>query len=71
MAIIAQAVLDHTNYFMDLPAANEQGPSVDPEWTELYSAKAEYELTDLSPRSMDKLFQRLVADDNLFQLYYK
>lgn len=66
-----QAVLDHANYYMDLPSANAQGPTVDPVWAELYSAKQEYGLTDLTPRSMNELFQRLVADDSLFQLYYK
>ena len=42
-----------------------------PVWFELYQAKKEYGLTDLSPASMNELFNQLVTNDELFQLYVK
>lgn len=56
---------------MNLTDANLKGSEVDPVWFELYQAKQEYGLDDLSPQSMDTLFQRMVTDDALFQLYFK
>jgi len=56
---------------MNLTVANEFGPNRDPVWFELYQAKKEYGLADLSPASMDDLFNRLLTDDALFQLYAK
>ena len=56
---------------MNLTAANLQGPGRNPVWFELYQAKKEYGLTDLSPKSMDNFFQRMLNDDALFQLYFK
>lgn len=56
---------------MNLTDANLKGSEVDPVWFELYQAKQEYGLDDLSPQSMDALFQRMVTDDALFQLYFK
>ena len=68
-----QSVLDFNTYIMNLTAANLQGPSLDQStsWVELYSAKKEYGLSDLSPASMDSLFQKMLIDDALFQLYFK
>ncbi|KZS08591.1 Acid sphingomyelinase phosphodiesterase 3a-like protein [Daphnia magna] len=65
------AVLDFNTYIMNLTDANLKGAEVEPVWTELYQAKQEYGLTDLSPQSMDALFQRMLTDDALFQLYFK
>ncbi|XP_046645796.1 sphingomyelin phosphodiesterase-like [Daphnia pulicaria] len=65
------SVLDFNTYIMNLTDANQKGSEVDPVWYELYQAKQEYNLTDLTPQSMDELFQRMKADDALFQLYYK
>ena len=56
---------------MDLEAANRAGPSFDPEWTLLYDAKTEYRLSDLTPNSMNDLFERMLADRALFELYFK
>ena len=56
---------------MNLTVANEFGPNRDPVWFELYQAKKEYGLANLSPASMDDLFNRLLTDDALFQLYAK
>ncbi|XP_046446658.1 sphingomyelin phosphodiesterase-like [Daphnia pulex] len=63
------AVLDHSSWIMNLTVANAD-PSISPVWFELYQAKQDYGLTDLSPRSMDVFYQRLVTDDALFQLYF-
>ncbi|XP_046446656.1 sphingomyelin phosphodiesterase-like [Daphnia pulex] len=65
------AVLDINTYIMNLTDSNLKGSEVDPVWFELYQAKQEYGLDDLSPQSMDTLFQRMVTDDALFQLYFK
>jgi sphingomyelin phosphodiesterase len=56
---------------MNLTAANLAGAAQNPVWFELYQAKTEYGLADLSPKSMDDLFLRLVNDADLFQLYFK
>ncbi|XP_032779473.2 sphingomyelin phosphodiesterase [Daphnia magna] len=65
------AVLDHSSWIMNLTVANAQDPSIDPVWFELYQAKRDYALTDLSPRSMDAFYQQLVTDDALFQMYFE
>lgn len=64
-------MLDFNTYIMNLTDANQKGSEVEPVWYELYQAKQEYNLTDLTPQSMDELFQRMKADDTIFQLYYK
>lgn len=56
---------------MNLTEANQRGSEAAPVWSELYQAKQEYGLTDLTPQSMDMLFQRMLTDDALFQLYFK
>ena len=56
---------------MNLTDANIKGLGVSPDWTQLYQAKQEYGLADLTPTSMDGLFQRMLTDDALFQLYFK
>ena len=56
---------------MNLTDANLKGSEVDPIWFELYQAKEEYGLADLTTQSMDELFQRMLTDDALFQLYFK
>jgi len=56
---------------MNLTVANEFGANRDPVWFELYQAKKEYGLADLSPASMDDLFNRMLTNDSLFQLYVK
>ncbi len=56
---------------MNLTAANEGGPNRDPIWFELYQAKKEYGLLDLSPASMNQLFNRMVDEEKIFQLYVK
>lgn len=64
-------MLDFSTWSMNLTQANLLGSTRSPEWFELYQAKKEYALTDLSPKSIDSLFSRLIADDELFSLYYK
>ena len=69
--ILLQAVLDHSTWIFNLTAANIQGPGRNPVWFEFYQAKNEYGLADLSPKSMDNFFQRMLTDDALFLRYYK
>ena len=64
-------MLNFETWYMDLEAANRAGPSFDPEWTLLYDAKTEYRLSDLTPNSMNDLFERMLADRALFELYFK
>lgn len=64
-------MLDFNAYIMNLTDANLKGSEVSPVWIELYQAKQEYGIADLTPASMDGLFQRMLADDAVFQLYYK
>ncbi len=64
-------MLDFNTYITNLTEANLQGSSVSPVWFELYQAKQEYGLADLTPASMDGLFQRMLTDDAFFQLYFK
>lgn len=56
---------------MNLTLANLKGANHLPEWFELYQAKKEYALTDLSPKTVDGFFSRMLGDDALFQLYFK
>ena len=56
---------------MNLTKANEVGPTQPPEWFDLYSAKSEYSMKDLSPKSIDNLFTRMLKDSELFNLYFK
>ncbi len=56
---------------MNLTVANEFGANRDPVWFELYQAKKEYGLADLSPASMSDLLDRMLNNDSLFQLYVK
>ena len=56
---------------MDLEVANFYGDRREPDWFELYRAKNEYELSDLSPTSMDSLFNRMLVDSRLFSVYFK
>lgn len=64
-------MLNFNTYITNLTEANLQGSAVSPVWFELYQAKQEYGLADLTPASMDGLFQRMLTDDALFQLYFK
>ncbi|XP_046447290.1 sphingomyelin phosphodiesterase-like [Daphnia pulex] len=65
------SVLDFSTWTMNLTEANEKGPMHLPEWFELYQAKKEYALADLSPKTIDEFFSRMLNDDALFQLYFK
>lgn len=64
-------MLDFTTWAINLTAANSIGSSEDPVWFELYHAKNEYDLVDLSPDSMNKFFHRMLVDDILFEKYFK
>ena len=53
---------------MNLTAANAE-PEKEPSWYQLYGARSDYGLNDLSPASINEFFNRMVANDALFQVY--
>ncbi|KHJ87304.1 hypothetical protein OESDEN_12924, partial [Oesophagostomum dentatum] len=53
-------VVDIENYYADVTVATEEHP---PEWKLLYSAKEEYNLTDLSPNSWNNLVKKIFEDE--------
>jgi len=59
--------INYVQYNLDLEEANTNGPVVKVE----YSALEAYDLVDLSPKSMNELIGRMVANDTLFQQYYQ
>ncbi|KAK6619760.1 hypothetical protein RUM43_012525 [Polyplax serrata] len=61
-------VLDHETWIMNLENANENDLPV---WEKLYSAKEAYNMTSLAPQDWHDLYQRLLADDDLFDTYYR
>ena len=60
---------------MNLTAANLNadllGLGSSPVWQELYSARALYGLTDLSPKQLDAFVHRMVSDRDLFMRYFR
>jgi len=62
------AVLEQSTWIMNLTAANAE-PEKEPSWSQLYEARSDYGLNDLSPASMNEFFNRMVANDALFQVY--
>lgn len=56
---------------MNLTEANIHGPKKSPNWCELYQARKEYGLSDLSPRSVNSLFYKMLEDKTLFNKYFK
>ncbi|KAF8361752.1 asm-1 [Pristionchus pacificus] len=65
-------IIDHDNYYADLSFADE---NTEPEWKLLYSARQEYNITDLSPKSWnavaDNIFTNATLTDRFFQLAYR
>ena len=49
-------------YYMDIDKANETG---EPTWELLHDYKSEYGLTDLSPKSLKDLSDRMLTDADL------
>lgn len=63
--------MDWSTWAFNVTEANLAGSETDPRWFELYQAKTEYGLTDLSPQSMDNFFERMTTDDALFKRFFK
>ncbi|RCN25337.1 hypothetical protein ANCCAN_28952 [Ancylostoma caninum] len=61
-------VLDIENYYADLDESNSESPPV---WKLLYSAKEEYGLRDLSPRSWNKLVDSIVSNEKMAQKFFR
>ncbi|CAB3404967.1 unnamed protein product [Caenorhabditis bovis] len=49
-------IVDYTSYFADLDAANLETP---PKWEKLYSAREAYNIADMSPKSWNRVSQRI------------
>uniref|UniRef100_A0A0N5AF90 Sphingomyelin phosphodiesterase n=1 Tax=Syphacia muris TaxID=451379 RepID=A0A0N5AF90_9BILA len=60
-------VLDTDTYSADILTANAKDQP--PQFKHTYSAKADYGLKDLSPKSWDNLIKRMNTDDKLFKQY--
>ncbi|CAL4147603.1 unnamed protein product, partial [Meganyctiphanes norvegica] len=61
-------VLDHATWVMDLNTANNRNSS--PKWYHLYSAKADYNMGNLSPLEWDNLVTRMIQDPDTFDKFY-
>ncbi|CAD5234383.1 unnamed protein product [Bursaphelenchus xylophilus] len=61
-------ILDYKTYFLNL---SRPQPYPNPEWELLYSAKAEYNLPDLSASSWSTLGERIRGDDVLYKKFLK
>ena len=66
-----QAVTDFSTWTFNVTEANLAGSDKNPRWFELYQAKKEYGLKDLSPQSMDNLFERMLTDEDLFERFFR
>ncbi|KAH8021761.1 hypothetical protein HPB51_016825 [Rhipicephalus microplus] len=65
-----QAVLDHETYVMNLTEANAD-PTREPRWHLEYAAKVQYGMQSLEAAEWDNLLNRMEADDELFQSFYR
>ena len=66
----AGTVVDHQTWIMDLKAANLAGPGRQPSWSRLYSARAAYQLADLSPPAWHDLVSRLQRQPAAWTQFY-
>ncbi|XP_075752511.1 sphingomyelin phosphodiesterase isoform X4 [Rhipicephalus microplus] len=64
------AVLDHETYVMNLTEANAD-PTREPRWHLEYAAKVQYGMQSLEAAEWDNLLNRMEADDELFQSFYR
>ncbi|KAF5302163.1 hypothetical protein FQR65_LT08586 [Abscondita terminalis] len=60
-------VIDSETWVLNLLQANSQNVL---NWALSYSAKSEYNLTNLRPSEWNNLIKRMEVDDNLFQKFY-
>ncbi|XP_050517642.1 sphingomyelin phosphodiesterase 1-like isoform X1 [Diabrotica virgifera virgifera] len=63
-------VVDIETYYFNLTEAN-LSPDRSPNWKKLYSMKEDYDLPDLSPKSLDGLVDALFTDTELMDNYWK
>ena len=61
-------VTDWTTFYMNLTEANKVGKIT---WKKLYSASEEYGLTEVTPKSMLQLANKIATDEKYFNRYYK
>jgi hypothetical protein len=60
--------LDHETWVYDLEAANSAGT---PSWFKSYSMREEYQLQDLSPKSMAALSANMKSNQTAFDTYLR
>ena len=60
---------DFESWSYNLTEANMSNKS--PKWTQMYSFKNAFNLTDLSPASMDQLVKRMSTDKVLLKKYWE
>ncbi|XP_066248576.1 sphingomyelin phosphodiesterase-like isoform X2 [Euwallacea similis] len=63
-------VLEHETWTFDMELANKL-PNNEPQWYKLYSATETYEMENLSPSEWNKVVERMIIDDDLFQRFYR
>ncbi|TKR96369.1 hypothetical protein L596_010399 [Steinernema carpocapsae] len=61
-------VLDFNNYFLNLSKTQD---SDKPQWEQLYSARSEYNLTDLSPKSWNNFISEISNDSEVYSRFLK
>lgn len=62
-------IIDYTQYRLDLTKYNQLGPDVNLEWDVAYTFKQEYGVPDMSPASMQTLWDKFSADYTTMGLY--
>ena len=67
---VSGEMLDHQTFIMDIDEANKS-PEKEPDWPLLYSAKAAYNMEDLSPASWQVVVHRLQTDKIFFNTFFK
>ncbi|KAL5285332.1 hypothetical protein ACFFRR_007199 [Megaselia abdita] len=63
-------VLDHETWIFNLTEANIHGADKRPQWYKEYSFKEAFGVQDLSPKSIDELFERFARDPELLMKYH-
>lgn len=61
--------MDHETWTMDLNEANKDENV--PVWYKLYSARDDYTMASLKPSEWNKIINRMVSDEELFEQFYR
>lgn len=63
-------MIDHETWTFNLTEANIHGKEQRPRWFKEYSFRDEFGIKDLSPKSVDDLFERFARDPELLRKYH-